>query len=108
MRITQVEFPLAGSKITYCGLPDDDVYWPGSGFGLLERTTAAYALCLNTSLVDMEQRTLFAIRYGLETSVTYFRQTRAVRPREDRLKNPQRIQKAIDETLGELAPSTPK
>ena len=43
------------------------------------------------------------IRYGIETIETYFRQTRAVRPLTERLRDHARLVQAVDETLGALA-----
>ncbi len=103
VRITAVELFLTGSTVDYCGVTGDKVYWPGSGIPLLEHTTIVYALCLNTELHDLEGRNLYGIRHGIETVETYFRQTRAVRPLEHRLRDRERLAQAVEATLGPLA-----
>jgi hypothetical protein len=57
-------------------------------------------------LYDMEERELYGIRSGLETVETFARQTRAVRPLEQRLRDPVRIREAVEATVGPLADRT--
>jgi hypothetical protein len=64
---------------------------------------AARAACLSVSLRDIQDRELYAARFGIEAWQTYARQTRATRPRALRLRNIERIQEAIRETVGPLA-----
>ncbi|MBI4517338.1 MAG: hypothetical protein HY699_16155 [Deltaproteobacteria bacterium] len=88
---------------THCGVSGDKVYWPAAGISWSERTTLVLALCLDTGLYDLERRNLYGIRHGLETVETYFRQTRAVRPIKERLRDRARLVQAVEATLGPLA-----
>jgi hypothetical protein len=101
--ISAVDVYLTGSTVNYCGKEGDEVFWSGDRIGLTDRATVVYALCLNTDLRDMEQRSLYDIRYGIETIETYFMQTRAVRPLDERLRNRARLVQAVEATLGPLA-----
>jgi hypothetical protein len=101
--ISAVDLYLTGRKVDYCGTQGDEVYWPGPAIGLTDRTTVVYALCLNVDLEDMERRSIYSIRHGLETVETYFLQTRAVRPMDQRLRNRERLVQAVEATLGPLA-----
>lgn len=65
--------------------------------------TLARALCLSASLYDMETRYLYGIRNPLEVIETYANQTRAVRPKEERLRDPERIEGALEAVVGPLA-----
>ena len=99
---------LVGSSVSYCGLTGDKPYWPGTGWGpsfWFESATVVSAFCLNVSLYDLERRKLYSIRYGLETFETYHSQTRAVRPKEERLRDLTRIGAAVEVTIGPLADS---
>lgn len=103
LSISAVDLYLTGSRVDYCGRKGDEVSWPGAEIGLTDRATVVYALCLNTDLQDMEGRSLYNIRYGIETIETYFMQTRAVRPLDARLRDRTRLVQAVDATLGALA-----
>jgi hypothetical protein len=103
LHIAAVDLYITGPKVDYCGLSGDTVYWPAAGFSWGERTTLVLALCLDTELYDMEGRNLYGIRHGLETVETYFRQTRAVRPIDERLRDRVRLVQAVEATLGPLA-----
>jgi hypothetical protein len=62
-----------------------------------------HAACLTVKLYDMEERQLYGIRSGLETIETFARQTRAARPRAERLQDPERLGQAVEATVGPLA-----
>jgi hypothetical protein len=96
-----VDIHLAGPEAAFCGT-SDAVYWPGGATNLL-RPTLVRATCLATALYDMEERELYGIRAGLETVETYAWQTRAVRPVAERLRNPLRVQQAVESAIGPLA-----
>lgn len=102
LRIYTVDLYLAGATTTFCGTTGD-VYWPGGRLGALEQATLVRASCLSAVLFDMEERELYGIRSGLETVETFASQTRAVRPPEERLRNPVRIRAAVEATVGPLA-----
>jgi hypothetical protein len=102
MRVHAVELYLTGAKATFCGTTDA-VYWSGEGLGIFESTTLVLASCLTTTLYDMEERELYAIRSGLETIETYARQTRSERPPGERLRDPERLRLAVEATIGPLA-----
>jgi hypothetical protein len=101
-RIETVELLLTYRKIHYCGRKDDEIYWPGD-LGIFTQTTSVLVLCLSTTLRDTESRVLYGIRHGLEPLATYHRQTRALRPRDERLRDSSRLATAVDETLAPLA-----
>jgi hypothetical protein len=102
LRIAAIVLHLTGTSVAYCG-STDDVYWPAGGMSPLERATIVLVLCLNTGLYDLEGRELYGIRHGLEPVETYLRQTRAVRPMDERLRDRQRLVQAVEATLGPLA-----
>lgn len=105
LRIYTVDIYLTGSSTTFCGTTDD-VYWPAGQRAAVEETTLVRATCLSAVLYDMEERELYGIRSGLETVETFARQTRAVRPLEQRLRDPVRIREAVEATVGPLADRT--
>lgn len=102
LRIYTVDLYGAGSRTTFCGTTDD-VYWPAGQLSRLQTATLVFATCLSTTLYDMEERELYGIRSGLETVETFAWQTRAERPLEGRLRDPARLQQAVEQTLGPLA-----
>jgi hypothetical protein len=102
-RVEPVELFLTNGKVSYCGLEDDPVYWPGKLGVFSGTTTTVVALCLSASLRDMEGRDLYGIRHGLETVETYHEQTRAFRPGSDRLRDRARLADAVEKTVGPIA-----
>jgi hypothetical protein len=106
LQISEEEFPLPTPKLWFCGTRGE-LYWPG-GLPLLARPTLAYAACLNTTLYDMEERVLYSIRSGLQTTQTYALQTWAERPKEELLGDRAALQNAVDATLGRLAGDAPE
>lgn len=102
LRVAPLVVYLPGSSVVYCGLAAaDPLYWPIRGTP--SNPTLAVVLCLNAVLVDGEGRELYGIRHGLEAVETYAQQTRAVRPVPERLRNPVRLNAAVEATLGPLA-----
>jgi hypothetical protein len=103
-----------GSKVHYCGgaskvyFPSDDSPEPD----LFLEVTMARAACITASLYDMEARHLYGIRHALEVIETFARQTRAIRPEGERLKDPVQIKQALEAIIGPLAdgagPSPPR
>jgi hypothetical protein len=70
---------------------------------LKEAPTLVMALCLDVGLLDLESRELSGIRDGLEIIETYAQQTRAVRPRSQRLRDRARLVQSVEATMGPLA-----
>ena len=109
--IASVDLHLPTANAVYCGT-EDSLYWPNWNLEFVDSTqakrttTLARALCLTATLYDMEERQIYAIRSGLEMIETYAMQTRARRPIEERLRDPERLQQAIEATLGPLADAT--
>jgi len=108
--------------VLYLAVEIDDYYNPGSTFyfcatrgevyfptdGSLQRNfsldvTLARAACLVARLYDMERRFLYGVQSGLEVIETFAEQTRAVRPKSERLKDPDRIKEALEAVIGPLA-----
>jgi hypothetical protein len=106
LQISVEEFPLPTQRLWFCGT-QGELYWPG-GLPLFARPTLAYATCLNASLYDMEERALYSIRSGLQTTQTYALQTWAERPKEELLRDEAALQNAVGATLGRLAGDAPK
>jgi hypothetical protein len=106
LRISEEEYPLPTPRLWFCGT-QGELYWP-SGLPLPARPTLAYAACLNTTLYDLEERTLYSIRSGLQTTQTYALQTSAGRPKAELLGDRTALQRAVDATLGRLAGDAPK
>jgi hypothetical protein len=102
LRISTVDLYLTGATTTFCGTTDN-VYWPGGRIPRIEEATLVRASCLSATLHDMEERELYGIRSGLETVEAFAWQTRAVRPLEQRLRNPVRIREAVEVIIGPLA-----
>lgn len=84
-----------------CGR-NEDVYWPG-GLSRRTRVTVAYGSCLGVTVTDMDERELYSIQQSLEFVDTYARQTHASRPLDERLRDPERVEQAIQATIGPLA-----
>jgi hypothetical protein len=104
LTIDPVVVYLPGQTVAYCGTSKGELlYWPTSAGALRDRATFAVVLCLNAGLSDLEGRTLYGIRYGLEPVETYAEQTRAVKPIAERLQDPGRIAQAVEQTVGPLA-----
>jgi hypothetical protein len=101
LQISEEEFPLPTAPLWFCGTRGEP-YWPAD-LPLLARPTLAYATCLNATLYDMEERVLYAIRSGIQTTQTYALQTWAERPKQELLGDRAALQRAVDATLGRLA-----
>lgn len=102
LRVAPIAIYLPGGSVEYCGVEEaEPLYWPTGGSP--DDPTLAVVLCLNAVLVDGEGRELYGIRHGLEAVETYAQQTRAVRPVAERLRNPARLNAAVEATLGPLA-----
>lgn len=106
LSVYPVDLYLTGTKVRFCGR-EDAVYWPG-GLGLLDDPTLVRAACLGATLYDMDERVLYTIQSGIEPYETYVRQTRAARPRAERLQDGARLQRAVDDAIGKLAGMTSK
>lgn len=106
--ISSVDLHIPPPNPAYCGIRDS-LYWPNQNLGFAEYTkaksspTLARALCLNANLHDMETREIYGIRSGLELTETFASQTKAKRPMEERLRDPDRLQQAIEAVVGPLA-----
>ena len=85
-----------------CGV-QREVYWPGREFPLGSRVTLAYGLCVGVRVHDLDEREIYSIRHGLEFVDTYALQTNARLPLDQRLRDPERIEEALDVILGPLA-----
>jgi hypothetical protein len=106
LSVYPVELYLTGTKVRFCGR-QDSVYWPG-GLGMMDDPTLVRAACLGATLYDMEEHVLYTIQSGIEAYETYVRQTRAARPRSERLQDGIRLQRAVDDAIGGLAGTTSK
>jgi hypothetical protein len=51
----------------------------------------------------MDEKVLYTIQSGIEPIETYVRQTRAVRPKAERLQDGVRLQRAVADAVGPLA-----
>ncbi|MEM9175914.1 MAG: hypothetical protein AAGC67_11830 [Myxococcota bacterium] len=114
LQVKQVRLDLKRAELDFCG-KSGRVNFPkredGTGFsarGTLTGTgvgtvTLAYASCLSAMLFDMDRNFLYGIQHGLEVFDSYARQTRAKRPREERLKDPAVIEEAVETVVGPLA-----
>jgi len=108
LRIGSVDLHIPPPNPLYCGI-QDSIYWPNRNLGFSEYTkakrspTLARALCLNVSLYDMEERMIYGMRSGLELIETFASQTKAKRPLEERLRDPERLERAIEAAIGPLA-----
>jgi hypothetical protein len=105
--VVTVDLHLTRRKVGFCGTTDV-IYWPETALGSPGSTTKVRVACFSALLFDMEERELYGIRSGLETLETFARQTRAIRPREDRLQDPERIRKAVEAVVGPLAGAAPR
>lgn len=102
LRVTPIPLYLPDSRVEYCGLERaEPLYWPSGGSPA--NPTLAVVLCLSAVLADLEGRELYGIRHGLEVVETYAQQTRAVRPVAERVRDPARLDAAVEATLGPLA-----
>jgi hypothetical protein len=91
--------------IDFCGARGD-VYWPHPLPARLpagDRITVAEGLCLGVLVFDMDQQELYSIRHGIEMVETYAFQTHASRPVEERVRNAQVLEAAIDAVIGPFA-----
>jgi hypothetical protein len=91
----------SGRSPMLCG-KFEDVYWPG-GLPFNARVTIAYGMCLGAYVTDMEGRELYGIHELLEFVDTYALQTHASRPLDERLRDLERVEEAIEATVGPLA-----
>jgi hypothetical protein len=101
--VVAAPFYLPGPTLWFYGT-SELLYWPPAeaAFTHLERATYAVASCLELRLVDLEERELYVDRGGLETIETYARQTRAERPFEERMRDPERLDQAVDYAITAL------
>jgi len=87
----------------------DNLYWPARKLGFSDYRgesgppTLARALCLDAVLYDMEERKIYYNRAGLELFETFAWQTKAERPLEERLRDPEKLKQAIEIAIGPLA-----
>jgi len=102
LSVYDVALYLTGRNVRFCGR-DDAAYWPGGRLGILEQATLVRAACLGATLFDMNEHVLYSIQSGIEPVETYARQTRAARPRAERLQDVLRLQRAVDDAVGPLA-----
>ncbi len=93
-------------KPTVCG-EDVDVYWPGGWKdpGLGEAASLVRSACLTGLLVDAKGETLSGLQAPLVGVETYDEQTRAVRPSDEILADPQVLDHATSIVLEAFAPS---
>jgi len=94
-----------GSHVHFCG-GSGKVYFPSDDSAEPDRflaVTMVRAACISANLYDMEIRYLYGIRHALEIVETYARQTRAIRPEGERLKDPTQIERALEAIIGPLA-----
>jgi hypothetical protein len=107
LSISPVEIYQATKLVSYCGATDP-VYWPNGVISHLAPATLVRASCLTVALYDMEKRELYKVHRGLETFETYAWQTRAVKPLEQRLQDPARLDWAVDGAVGPLRDRLPQ
>jgi len=105
--VLRYDLHLTRRKVNVCGTTDV-IYWPETTLGAPNSTTMVRIVCFSARLFDMEERELYAIYSGLETLETFARQTRAIRPKAERLQDPERIRKAVEEALEPLSEAAPK
>jgi len=102
LSLSYVELYLATPRVTFCATTDR-VYWPDGPLERWEHAALVRATCLWVSLVDMEARELYGIRSGIEVVETFARQTLARLPQDQRLRDPARLDEAVQHVLMPLA-----
>ena len=110
MAVVRVSFYLPDAALWFYGTKDL-LYWPrreGQTAGF-DRATFAAVSCLDLRLTDLDERELYTDRGGLETIETYAGQTRAERPLDERMRDPERLEQAIDYAMLALTgPAAPR
>lgn len=102
LKILPVDLNVVRGETLFCGVWGKP-YWPGGPMGIGKVATLARAGCLYANLYDMEGREIYNIRHGLEIYETYAKQTRALRPLEERFTKDEQLRAAVEATLGPLA-----
>jgi hypothetical protein len=108
--VVRVSFYLPDATLWFYGTKDL-LYWPRQEGGLsgFDRATYATVSCLDLRLTDLDERELFTDRGGLETIETYARQTHAERPLDERMRDPKRLEQAVDYAMTALTgPAVPR
>lgn len=101
--VVAVQFYMPAPILWFYGT-SSPLYWPppDEKFSRMEQATLAVVSCLDLRLTDLEDRELYTDRGGLETLETYARQTHAERPLDERLRDPESLDRAVDYAITAL------